>query len=270
MAVGGDEAAVEAHVSCRSCGNHGQLGGEEIVLADAVFFVEQAQNSELDAVSALVVLQRLAAQQHPEVFAGNALSQRLLHLVAGQMDQQVRNAENGIGGILAHGDLDHGAVLLGHDAVKSQGRRRPLVLLDAAVIVGLEVGHFAVLIEGIGLQVQTGGVDVGGADVSALVQRLRADDGEDHAFAVAVAVDLVAGLQLHTRHQRLEAVLFCLGNGPVHRLALDLAVADKAHILPAIGLHGLQILGGNAVIAVLGCGEQRLAQGFIFLFFHKV
>ena len=270
MAVGGDETAVEAHVSGRPRGNHGQLGREEIVLADAVFFVEQAQYGKLDAVSTFVVLQRLAAKQHPEVFAGDALGQCLLHLVAGQVDQQVRNAEDGIGRVLTHGDLDHGAVLFGHDAVKGQGRRRPLVLLDAAVVVGLEVGHFAVLIERIGLQIQAGRVDVGGADVGALVQRLRADDGEDHAFAVAVAVDLVAGLQLHPRHQRLEAVLFSFGDGPVHRLALDLAVADKAHILPAIGLHGLQILSGNAVIAVLGGGEQRFAQSFIFLFFHKV
>ena len=61
----------------------------------------------------------------------------------------------------------------------------------------LEIGHARILIQGIRLQVQTRGIDVGRADVRAPRSGSAADDGENHALVVVVAVDAVAGLQLH-------------------------------------------------------------------------
>ena len=48
-----------------------------------------------------------------------------------------------------------------------------------------------------------------------------ADDGEDDGLLVIVAVDTVAGLQLHAGNQGTEAVLFSLFDGPIHCIALD-------------------------------------------------
>ena len=109
-----------------------------------------------------------------------------------------------------------------------------------------------------------------GADVGAIVQRLRADDGEDHALAVPVAVDAVAGFQLHARNEGLEALLLRLSDRPIDCLALNLAGADKVDILLAVRLHCGKIGIRNAVVAVFRRREQLLAQSFIFLFFHGI
>ena len=259
MAVGGDEAAVEADLARRACGDHGQLGGEEVLLRQTVFFVQEHQDGERHAVGALVVLQRAAAEQDAQVLARHALGQRLAHLVGGQVDQQVGHAEDGITRLLADGHGDDGAVLLRHDAVDGQRGRRPLILLDAAVVMRLEIGHARILIQGIRLQVQTRGIDVGRADVRALVQALAADDGENHALVVVVAVDAVAGLQLHAGLQFPEAGLLSSLDRPLDGLPLHLAVADEFHVLLAVGLHRGKVRLGNAVIAVLGAGKQRFA-----------
>ena len=81
MAVGGDEAAVEANLTRRACGDHGQLGGEEVLLRQAVLLVQEHEDGELHAVCALVVLQRAAAEQDAQVLARHALGQRLAHLL---------------------------------------------------------------------------------------------------------------------------------------------------------------------------------------------
>ena len=61
MAVGADHAAVKAQVP-RVGGRDGlKLGGDEILLHDAVFFVQKPQHRELHAVLAVVVRFRAAA-----------------------------------------------------------------------------------------------------------------------------------------------------------------------------------------------------------------
>ena len=110
---------------------------------------------------------------------------------------------------------------------------------------------------------------MGRADVRALVQALAADDGENHALIVVVAVDAVAGLQLHAGLQFPEAGLLSGLDRPLDGLALHLAVADEFHVLLAVGLHRGKVRLGNAVIAVLGVGKKRLALLFELLgFFH--
>ena len=86
-----------------------------------------------------------------------------------------------------------GAVPQRRDAMELQGDGDPLVFADAAVVMGLEVGQLPVLIQGIGLQVQPGGVDVGGGDLTPLRQRPLSDPGQQHALAPVGDVDLVTG-----------------------------------------------------------------------------
>ena len=74
-------------------------------------------------------------------FSGERLVKGLRALLAAQMGQQIGDAETGIHDVLADGDLDGGAVLLRHDAVERQRDGGPLILADAAVIMGFEVGQ---------------------------------------------------------------------------------------------------------------------------------
>ena len=99
-------------------------------------------------------------------------------LLAAQVRQQVVDDKLRVGGIGA--DLDEDLAAVGADdlAVQLQRDRDPLVLADAAVVVGLEIGQLGVFIEGVGLEVQPRRVGMGRADVRALGQGLAADHGE--------------------------------------------------------------------------------------------
>ena len=167
MAVGAEQAAVKTRFPAASRGNHRQLGGEEIPLHKAVLLVQQLHDVQLYQVGA-VALQRLGAEDHVQLLALDDLPRGLLHLIRRQMGQQIGNHQNGVALVLADGDRDHRAVGAVHHAVERQRNGRPLVFLDAAVIVGLQVADLGILVQGIGLDVQPGRVHVGGADIRAL------------------------------------------------------------------------------------------------------
>ena len=193
VAVGSDEAGVQADVRGRGGRDGLQLGGGEIVLGDAVLLIELFQNLHLHPVLLVLLAGGAGAQENIQALAGDGLVERLFPLLAAQMGQQVRDDKLGLL-VLAQPYLHHGAVLLGHHAVKLQGDGDPLVLADAAVVMGLEKGQLTVLVQGVGLQVQAGGVDMGGHDLGALFQALLAYDSQHDALAPVYAIDTVAGL----------------------------------------------------------------------------
>ena len=85
MAVGRDEAAVKADVA-RLAGRHDlELGGDEVLLRDAVLRVQILENAELEAVGAVLVLKRLAAEQHVQALARDGLIERLFALLAAKV-----------------------------------------------------------------------------------------------------------------------------------------------------------------------------------------
>ena len=115
------------------------------------------------------------------------------------MDQQVGNAHHRIVVVLADDDVHQGAVLLGHHAVQRQGPGHPLVFLHAAVIMGVGVGDVVVLIEGVLLDVNAGGVDVGPDDVEAVFQGLFAHVEQHDRFTHVQIIQFVAGLDFAAR-----------------------------------------------------------------------
>ena len=264
MAVGADHAAVKAQVP-RVGGRDGlKLGGDEILLHDAVFLVQDAHDGKLDAVRAVVVGLGPAADEDVERFGRDGLVEGFFALLAAQVRQQVVDDELRVGGIGA--DLDEDLAAVGADdlAVQLQRDRDPLVLADAAVVVGLEIGQLGVFIEGVGLEVQPRRVGMGRADVRALGQGLAADHGEQDGLAAVDGVDLVAGLQGHAVLQRTEARLL----GQLHRgddaFAFGLRAVKEGLVGLAVGLHRGLIGRAEAVASVFRLVEQRLS----FLFCH--
>ena len=188
------------------------------------------------------------------------------------MGQQVPHGELGIPGVLPDAHGDGGAVPAHHHPVEGQGDGGPLVLLDPPVVVGLAVGQLLVLIEGVLLQVQPGGVDVGRPDDGPLVQPLPADHRQEEGLAPVVAIDLVPGLELLPPDQGAEAGGLGLGDGVVHALPLDLPGVQEGLVPLAVGLDLLLLPGRQAVVAVLGGEEELLplllGQGLFFLIVH--
>ena len=98
----------------------------------------------------------------------------------------------------------------------------PLVFADAAVVVRLDVGKLRILIEGVGLEVQTRRVSMGRADVRAFGKRFFSDHGQQDGLAAVDGVDLVARLEGHTGGQLAEARLFGQLHGGHDAFALGL------------------------------------------------
>ena len=139
---------------------------------------------------------RLVADDKIQGFAVNKCGGVFLHLVLGQVRQQIRNEEYRI--ILFLTDVyDHRlTALFHHNAVNGQGQGDILVLFDPPVIVGVQIAEAAVLIDGILLDIEAGRIDVGTEDIDPLLERLFTDPEQDHGFVHPHAVDTVTGFQL--------------------------------------------------------------------------
>ena len=263
MAIGTDEAAVQADIGGVDGRHRLQLGGGEVGLGDAVLVVQALEYLHLHAVAVIIVAQRTAAQQDVQRLAGDGLAQGLLALLRAQMGQQVGDHQLGLI-TLADADIRHGAVTQDHGAAQLQRNGDPLVLADAAVVMGLEVGQLAVLIQGGGLQVQTGRVDVSGGDLGALRQAAAADDGQHQTLAAVAGVDLIAGGQGHAALVLHEAMLLRQSDGGAGAEALRLAGVQERLVDGAVCLHLLQIRRAQHIVAVAVILQQLLLQGLQF------
>ena len=193
--------------------------------------------------------QRLATEQHVQRFAGNGLAGLLAHLFARKMDQNVGNADHRVVLVLADDHVHQRAVLLGHHAVQGHGTGHPLVLFDAAVIVGVGIGQIGVLVEGVLLEVDAGRVNVCAHDVDAFGQGSFAQMEEHNGLAHAVHIDLVAGLEGLARLDGIVQVdvtgSFGGSDGFGHAFALGFAVVQK---YPVFLADLLQLVQGCFVI----------------------
>ncbi len=196
--------------------------------------------------------------------AGDGLAQGLLALLCAQMGQQVGDDQLGLAA-LADADIHHGAVGQHHGAPQLQRNGDPLVLADTAVVMGLEVGQLAVLVQRIGLQIQTGGVDMGGGDLGTLRQTAAADDSQHQTLAPVAGIDLVTGGQRHAPLVGHEAVFLRQRNGGAGAEALRLTGIQKCLVDGAIRLHLLQLGRAQHVVAVALVLQELLLQVLQFL-----
>ena len=100
MAIRADHAAVEAHVAGGEGGHGLQLRGEEVAFHDAVFFIENLQNIQLDQLAALIVPEGPGADEDVQILSLDPFHHGALHLLGSQMGQQIGDAENRIARVL--------------------------------------------------------------------------------------------------------------------------------------------------------------------------
>ena len=261
VAVGTQQAPVQAHLPALAGRDNRQLRGAEVFLHHAVLLVQQAHDVQFHQIRALA-LQRLGAQEHIQLLAKNPLCQGLLHLIRGQVDQQVGDHQNGVALVLTDGDGYLRAVLLADHAVNGKGHAGPLILFDAAIVMGFGKGDFGILIQGLGLQIQPGRIHMGSADIGALCQRFRTHNGNQEALAPVVQIDLIAGFYLHAGHRGPKAPCLCLPGGPGGGFPLRLAGIHKSGIALAVVFHFLTLLACQLQKAILGAAEQGFTQFF--------
>ena len=162
------------------------------------------------------------------------------------MNEQIGDCEDRLVLVFSQDDIDLCSVLLDDDAVDGQRDRDPLVLLDAAVIVRIEVAEPVALIERILLDVDARRIDVGAQNVHALFDRLLPDVVEHQRLAVVLGVDLIACFQLRAFRDAVGQIpvarLLRHLDGNAHAFAFGLAPVQTILIADAQVLHLCSLL----------------------------
>ena len=150
LAVGTNQAAVQAHILRLSCGNKFNFRTHKVMLGNAVHFVEQSQRVQLNGILYAFffafVNKRQAADNNVQLLALNAFFQLALVLLSAKMRQQIGYAEYRVAGVFAHADLHQLTVLFDNHAMHSQRHSHPLVFADTAIVMGFEISHLMVFI----------------------------------------------------------------------------------------------------------------------------
>ena len=268
LTVAADERAVHADVARLKTRHDLQLGGEEVLLRDAVAVVQKRHDREHHALAALPGVGN-AAGENVQILARNDVRAVLGHLILRKMRQQVGDREFGIVRILADDDLDGFAVLLRHNAVNFERDGDPLVFLDAAVIMRFEKADLVLFVEGNGLEIKTRGIDVRRGDVCAVLKRFAAHNGEHERLAAHALIYLRARLEHHTALIRYKAERLGLRNGLGHGLALGARGVQIRPVCRGVFLQLDPLCNVNDVVALLLPVKERFPQSVQFFFFHN-
>lgn len=174
VAVAEHHGAVEAQLACAAGGNDLELARKEVLFFHAIFLGEQREHGrfhgfffrellEFGFLGVFLIFRlrgRAATCEHVEIFALDNLGGLLLHLVVGEVNEQVGDAEHGVACVFAHVHALNAAVFFRDNAMNGERQRDPLVLLDAAVVMRVEQRQIARFVERVLLDIQTRAVDV--------------------------------------------------------------------------------------------------------------
>ena len=183
------------------------------------------------------------------------------------MRQQIGDDKLRLIRLAADGNVDRAAVLERDGAVQLQRDRDPLVLLDAAVIVRLEIRQLRILIHWRLLEIEARRVDVRARDHTAVIERLLTEHGQHERLAAVVDIHLRARLQLHTERIRHEARFLRHADCFLNGLALGARGVEKALISLGVGKDLPGLLGVDLIIAVLRLIKQLFLPLLEFLIF---
>ena len=129
-------------------------------------------------------------------------------------------------------------------AAQFERNRRPLVFLDATVVVRFEERHAAFLVERHGADIHARRVEVGGGQAHALGNVLFADDGQHNALAAVDLIDFVARLEDIVAFPRAEALFFGHADNLLYRIALGLGFVQKGLVALGVFLHAALVAAG--------------------------
>ena len=138
VAVTCNERSVKSDVFCFDCRHCFEFCGDKVFLGDAVLCVENGKHTSLHRVF-VIVFDGDAAHEKIEIFRGETFRNGLRDLFLRKVRKKVCDVEHGVGLFFAHSDGDFASVFECDYAVKRKRNGEPLILLDAAVIVRLEI-----------------------------------------------------------------------------------------------------------------------------------
>ena len=188
VTVGADQRPIQTNIHRFDRRNDFQFGCYQILLGDAVFLMQDVQYIEFYLLRFLVLIKGSAADKQIQFFPADAICQRAFVLFRTQMRKQVGNHELRISLFFPDVHTHRGTIRPYHHTVESKGNGGPLIFPNPTVIMGFQIGKFFRLVQGMGFQVQTGGIDMRHPNAGALFQRQATDHCRDQCL---VAVDLI-------------------------------------------------------------------------------
>ena len=194
-------------------------------------------------------LRLFGTDEQIQVLSGDGVSHRLGSLGLAKVRKNVRDDELGLVA-LAKFHVLVSAVLKTDHSVDLQGDGHPLELFDPAIVVGLEISHLLVLVEGLRLEVQPGRIGVGRCDVGALAQRPLADDGQIDVLTSVIVIYLIAGFEFHPLNVGLETLGFGQFYAFNDTFTLGLGGVHESDVIRAVILHLLSLFIGYNVVSV--------------------
>ena len=112
------------------------------------------------------------------------------------MDQDIRYTEYRIRLILTDHHIHQSSICFCNHTVNGQGQGHPLIFLDTAIVMGIQIGQITFLIERILLYIQPGRIQMGTQDIHTLFQRILADVEQSNRLSHIVGIDLVSRCKL--------------------------------------------------------------------------
>ena len=232
MTVAEHHAPIEAQIPRLACRNQREFRRNKIFFVDVVFVFDQLQNVLFDGLF-VFFFERIIADENIKVLALDDFIRLLLQLILRKMNEQIGHAKHRIIFVFTDHDIFDRAVFFDDNAMHCERQRHPLIFLDAAVIMCVEISEPAVFVERILLDVEAASVVVRAENFQPALERFRADVEKRDRLFHANGVNFIARAEFHARLELFVAGRLgksnCLGNA----LALGLATADEVDVTRA-------------------------------------
>ena len=251
------------------CRYHRELCTHEVRLGDAVHLVENREHLQLECLLHFRIGDRCRAEEHIQLLTLDPVCEGTLHLLLREVRQKVGYDEDRIPRLLAEIEVDGATVTQHHTSVQCERGHRPLILLDATIVVRLEERELLLLIERIRLQVEARAVNVGDIEMHTLIERTLTDRGQDDALATVIEIYLVAGLILLRTLEWLVAILLCDPDRLTYGLTLDLRMIEK-RLVALAERHGLLHILRTLHADVLNLIAELLLELLSFCLRHNI
>ena len=184
------------------------------------------------------------------------------------MRKQVSHAKTALVRIVAPLDVDNGSVGLYDNAMESQRNSRPLVLLETAIVVGLEKSEPVRLVQRIGLEVDSRRIDVGNRKTRTVLHAVFADYGKRDRLAAVNKINHVTRLVFRLGVVLGKAFSLCLCESLGNCLTLYGRSIEKALIALAELVRARDFVGGERLYTLVFTEHNALAEllGLCFFF----
>ena len=160
------------------------------------------------------------------------------------MNQQIRHTEHRILLVFSDHHIHNGAVFLCHNTMDRQRKRYPLIFLDSAVIMSIQIRESGILVKRILFYIHTRRIDMRAEDIHSVGQRLASDLEQHDRFLHAYCINLIPCVQrcilLNAGLKISVACLLRLAHDLCHALTLGFSIIQEFPVSVTQFVHFLQ------------------------------